>query len=58
MSRERLNVQVALWVWSSADVPAKDVNLGTVSVWVVLKANRPDEIHEGLGEDDVYLWRV
>lgn len=55
MSRERLNVQVALWVWSSADVPAKDVNLGTVSVWVVLKANRPDEIHEGLREDDVYL---
>lgn len=50
MSRQRLNLQVTLRIWNSADVPAKDINLRTVSVGVVLKANRTDEIHQGLRE--------
>lgn len=58
MSRQRLNLQVTLGVWNSADVPAKDINLRTVSVGVVLKANKTDEIHQGLrettGDDGVF----
>lgn len=38
-------MQFALWVWTSTDVQAKDINLGTVNVWMVLKANRLDKIH-------------
>ena len=43
-------MQVTLGVWNSADVPAKDINSRTVSVGGVLKANRTDEIHQGLRE--------
>lgn len=45
-------MQIASWVWSLADVPAKDINLGTVSIWVELKANRPDGAPQGVRKGD------